>query len=91
MSEVRMIDANALKERNTVIGIVNGQKMKVIPVNVIDNAPTVEERPKGEWLLRNSGCIQWIRCSICNKHQDYRATTNFCPNCGASMVRGEKE
>ncbi|MBO4543258.1 MAG: hypothetical protein J5725_08780 [Bacteroidales bacterium] len=49
-----------------------------------------KERPQGEWLDRNSGCIQWIRCSICNKHQDYRAKTNFCPNCGADM-RGTRK
>ena len=50
----------------------------------VDSAKANEPQ-KGEWLLRNSGCIQWIRCSVCNKHQHYKDTTNFCPNCGARM------
>ena len=39
---IRLIDAEALKENGTVIAIVNGEKMKVVPVKCIDNAPTVE-------------------------------------------------
>lgn len=39
---MKLGDLDALKERNTVIGIVNGEKMKVVPVKAIDNAPTVE-------------------------------------------------
>lgn len=37
-----LISREALKENETVIGMVNGQKMKVVPLSVIDNAPTVE-------------------------------------------------
>lgn len=39
---MRLIDADALKENGTVIAIVNGEKMKGVPVKCIDNAPTVE-------------------------------------------------
>lgn len=37
-----LISRKALKENGTVIGMVNGQKMKVIPLSVIDNAPSAE-------------------------------------------------
>ena len=38
---MRLGDLDALKENGTVIAIVNGEKMKVVPVKCIDNAPTV--------------------------------------------------
>lgn len=40
-----LISREYLKEYGTVIGMVNGQKMKVVPLSVIDNAPTVEAYP----------------------------------------------
>ena len=40
---MRLGDLDALKENRTVIAIVNGEKMKVVPVKCINNAPTVEE------------------------------------------------
>lgn len=51
-------------------------------LKIIDNAPTVEERPKGEWIADD----EWgnCHCSVCNfenNHQPY-----FCENCGANMV-----
>ena len=39
---MRLIEADALKENGTVIAIVNGQKMKVVPLRCIDNAPTIK-------------------------------------------------
>lgn len=39
---MRLGDLDALKERSTVIGMVNGQKMKVIPISAIDNASPVD-------------------------------------------------
>ena len=57
----------------------------------IDNAPTVEERPKGKWYYNYQN--GW-HCSICNKSvKDMptvmgKADFNFCPNCGADM-RGD--
>ena len=42
MSEVRLIDANALKEHKFTTTIANG----VEPVAIIDNAPTVESKRK---------------------------------------------
>lgn len=68
---------------------------------IIDNAPTVEcvalteeaysdlclrasrETPKGEWKLDSLGAY----CSECGTHPDY--SSNYCPNCGADMRKGE--
>ena len=41
-----LISREALKENGTVIAIVNGEKMKVVPVKYIDNAPTVTDRSR---------------------------------------------
>ena len=69
----------------------------------IDDIPTadVRENVHGEWIEDNSRekSMMW-RCSVCGriayyptfgkrksykKHCDY----NYCPNCGAQMIRGE--
>ena len=104
MSEQRLIDANALKEQidyyikeagwsehdNRVLGWCK---------EFIDNAPTVEARPQGEWI--NSGVDisghRLNRCSICNGvYQmsyvgDSITRWNYCPNCGADMKGGREE
>lgn len=58
----------------------------------IDNAPTVEERPQGEWIIVKSplSTETIVKCPYCkdefigNGVEDY----NFCPICGAQMKRG---
>lgn len=57
---------------------------------VMDNAKftVVSERPQGEWIDTGSG----QECNKCHEIQyGYDSFRHFCPNCGASMVRGEKE
>lgn len=57
---------------------------------LIDNAPTVE-RPQGRWvedIEHTEHGQSGIMCSICKEHS--MVHKNFCPNCGASMVRGDK-
>lgn len=51
------------------------------------------ERPKGRWIgeviyteIGEEHAMQ--ECSGCGK---IRIIDNFCPNCGAEMVRGEEE
>ena len=47
------------------------------------------ERPQGEWIrtaLYGKTCYE---CDSCHLHFDI--TTNFCPNCGANMRKGESE
>ena len=59
---------------------------------VIDDAPIIEERPKGEWITHSDYPDRLI-CSNCNHKYDVwfvNNGTNFCPNCGADM-RGENK
>lgn len=58
----------------------------------IDNAPTVEERPKGKWMFvhplqaNDDGAYM---CSYCKTGSfGIENTYNFCPYCGADM-RGD--
>jgi len=45
-----------------------------------------DERPQGEWILVSRNC--W-KCPYCQELTN--EGKNFCPNCGASMVGGDKE
>ena len=54
------------------------------------NEELSEERPKGEWITETSGYYSYFRCNNCNSYCS-SVKTNFCPNCGASMSRGDKE
>ena len=55
----------------------------------------IEERPHGEWIYK--GGKYW--CSSCGEKAIYHShvkeplphLTNFCPNCGASMVSSNSE
>lgn len=57
--------------------------------NVIDDAPTIEPK-RGEWIqmYRNGFGNMICMCSKCNFHA---TKSNFCPNCGADMRKGESE
>lgn len=65
-------------------------------LKIIDNVPTIEERPNGKWLSHYeycakhgcypSGLITFWWCAQCEQAVEH--PTNFCPNCGADM-RGD--
>ena len=64
-------------------------------IEIIDNAPTVEERPQGEWYRTGQSFINPNKfrnygCSVCRYELDehIREKPNFCPNCGAKMKGG---
>lgn len=50
-------------------------------VDLLEDAPTVEERPQGEWVEDMHDC--YYHCSVCG-HANEEAD-NFCPSCGADM------
>lgn len=52
---------------------------------VIASGLPYEERPHGEWKLDSLGAY----CSECGTHPD--CSSNYCPNCGASMQGGAEE
>jgi rubrerythrin len=103
---MRTIDADELKKtiinicgncsniiREYKDGVPDGNCAIQHIMNMIDNAPTVEERPKGEWLLLSdvspSGFGTWV-CSQCGHgFRGIKSKMPYC-TCGADM-RGEEE
>ena len=65
-------------------------------IDVIEEAQTIEERPKGKWIWTSCNPYdenigRWS-CSICNYEPNGKLTdekVHYCPNCGAKM-RGEE-
>lgn len=88
---MRLIDADLLIQK------LNERE---IPYNAdvneaIRKAPTVEERKKGKWIIKERGdfifySIYFV-CPFCRNTLDPdglnagRGDANFCPNCGAEM------
>ena len=62
-------------------------------ISVIDKAPTVGGKAKGEWIRRNVsfGYVD-LECSLCHCECECieadKTPSNFCPNCGAKMEGG---
>jgi len=80
---MRLIDADALKEevnKKKVVGRFN-------TLLLIDNAPTVEERPQGEWIRKPNEHRVDIICTNCGYDDGY-SCFKYCPNCGADMKGG---
>ena len=66
----------------------------------IANIPSVDiiEPKRGEWAKRTHNTliaqVNFAYCSECGQpimHEHTRPLWNFCPNCGALMVRGEDD
>ena len=50
------------------------------------------ERPQGKWkIIANAFHQTKCKCSLCKHYIWIGEDKNFCPNCGAQMVRGGKE
>ena len=49
---------------------------------------TFSYRKKGEWINKNGGLAN---CSICGERWGAWDVMNYCPNCGAKMVREDGE
>lgn len=70
----------------------NGKKSAYLNVaNLIDEAPTVEERKQGHWITKKA----WhVECSECHHVLEFICDVKkYCPNCGAKMdgeVGGDK-
>ena len=62
----------------------------------IENAPTIEERKRGEWIPefdgKFTGGAYWFSCSKCKRivPEVRNGGWNFCPNCGADMRQREE-
>lgn len=62
-----------------------------------EGLPLMDLRPKptGEWLSTGKDLkrehpysAKWYCCSYCGKVNDFNQMTNYCPYCGAKMVKG---
>lgn len=97
---MRAIDAYELKRSLAVSALIEDQKTLE---QIIDEQPTIEERKKGKWIIRDNPGTGWYRvtCSECG--EDVTSTApcigffpnakviwDFCPYCGADM-RGEQD
>lgn len=84
---MRLIDKDALIEEIERTTFVTCELDNVF--EAIENAPTIESRPKGEWI--DNPPDSWI-CSNCGTHYEERLTCkahNYCCVCGADMRGGE--
>ena len=61
---------------------------------LINNAPTIEEKPKGKWIENDIPEDVDVpesvlsKCSVCG-YQLGAHSFKFCPNCGARMENGD--
>ena len=46
----------------------------------------IRENVRGEWI--STGFME-VKCSNCKETFHELESANFCPNCGAQMIRGE--
>ena len=82
-----LISREALKSNiDKFIGYLDEDMIYRIKV-VIDNAPTVEERPQGEWVKMSDRYGIYYAYNLCGWDKTEHKS-NFCPNCGASMKKG---
>lgn len=51
---------------------------------LIDDAPTIEERPKGKWIESDVPESMLWKCSVCG-YQLGAHSFKYCPMCGADM------
>lgn len=93
---MRLIDADVLKEKLEKTADINNPKFSYdsmmiakITIQVLDKAPTVEERKQGHWI-RHNNIIACSECIFDMCFDENIAELNYCPYCGAKMD-GEPE
>lgn len=99
MSEVRPIDANALREEfkrgvNVVKGICNVSQI----LHNIDTTPTIDYEPvvHAHWIDKDKDCEDWhihqYECSNCGMGDQHNPNVNvpYCWFCGAKMDEEQK-
>lgn len=92
---MRLIDADSLETHE----IYEGEWVRVVYADDIDNAPTIEAEPvrHGKWIFSPDHAEG--SCTNCNYKiygRPYQNTYlivpyNYCPNCGFKMDEGRRE
>ena len=85
---MRLIDADALALKLRYMGYMDEHEEVQ---EVIDEAPTVEERKKGKWIDYTED--DYVECPFCHSATNCdgnKIELHFCFSCGADM-RGERK
>lgn len=91
----RLIDADKLRAEYQAILDRGDMFCEYDIIGMVDNAPTVDERPHGEWI-EHQDCYDdtYYTCSHCGEDwitiegKPTDNLMNYCPMCGADM-RGD--
>jgi len=88
---MRLIDADVLKEKLEKTADINNPKFSYdsmmiakIMIQMLNKAPTVEERKHGHWV-RHNDIIACSECIFDMCFDENIAELNYCPYCGAKM------
>jgi len=86
---MRLIDADALKREPELL---YGLTVAITEIqDVINEAPTVEERKYGLWLRKPLAGRPTVRCSCCRTvFSENSEKFAYCPYCGAKMNGGSE-
>lgn len=87
----RLIDADALFEKGTILIPAKYYEGAQIVINAIRNAPTIDAEPtkRGRWVLNERGVYQ-CECGFVPTMEE-KIYYHYCPNCGAKMDESEAE
>ena len=95
---MRLIDADALTPHTIIRLTATGERtQRVVYADQIDNAQTIEERKKGEWLELTNTNHTYV-CSVCGRmlvnitdgKNNVAKNYPYC-HCGADMRKREEE
>lgn len=90
---MRLIDADRLETHEQLEPFGNGnyEYVEVVYKDDIDNAPTIESKRTGHWIVGEYDTVRgyWATCSSCG-HISFGGG-KFCRECGARMKEGDSD
>lgn len=67
-----------------LMALPSADAVEVESATIHNEGITFSYRKKGKWINKNGGLAN---CSICGERWGAWDVMNYCPNCGAKMVR----